>query len=212
MWPRPQAPRRTRLQTKTLPLHGGIADNHAVHPARPDCRCNILQLGLVEVGRDLDRNLGLEARVDVQAVALRDDLAEEARQKYLSLQAAQAGRVGRRHVDDEHVGIWSEHAHAREVVVVDVGRRRLVLAEVDPQQAAFAERAREADRRERVQEIDLGVGERVGEREVPDARLEPVQRLPVAERVEAVAVDCGAVFFEAEEAGAGVAGLGVEGK
>lgn len=153
--------RLTRLKVESRSLDSGIADDSAIDPAPTDRTGDILNLLLIEIRGDLDDHLGLQRLLDDQVVPLGNDLTQEPGQEILALQAAQSGSVGRRDVDDEHVGVRTEQTDTGKVILVGIRGRRLVLSEVDREQAPGPERTGQRCRRERVQRQWLGKEGRV---------------------------------------------------
>jgi hypothetical protein len=124
------------------PRDGRVGDDDAVDLGLEGGASDIVELVGRQVGGDLDHDGRLDGATE--AIPGLDDRVEEFLEHAPSLEGAQAGRIGRGDVDDEDVGVGSELLDALDVVVDRVRVARLVLAEVDGEDAAGAQAARHA--------------------------------------------------------------------
>ena len=123
------------------PPDRGIADDHAVDPARARDPHDVVELAEREIGRDLDqhrRRSGFPADAGARVDHARDQLVEH----FCLLQVAQAGRVGRRDVDGEIAHHRRERLDQLHIVGDAVGAV-LVGADIDADDAALIRTRRE---------------------------------------------------------------------
>jgi hypothetical protein len=197
----------TGLQIKLITLDGRVTDNDALNTTGANGLRDVCKLILVKVWRDLDYHFRPHGSVHLESISLFDDLPQQPTQEVLALQAAESRCVWRRHIDDEDIGVGTEQPDTANVVLVRVGCGRLVLAEVHTKQLTRSQRTGDIGRRKR--DEWQWIGEFCGVRKgvVADTGLQLMQRLAVAKRVEAIAVNTSLIFFQTEESRLGVSGL-----
>mmetsp|Transcript_7776 Transcript_7776/g.32008 ORF Transcript_7776/g.32008 Transcript_7776/m.32008 type:complete len:425 (+) Transcript_7776:1403-2677(+) len=190
----------------------GVADDDAVDSARRRGGDDVLDVGVGEVGGDLQEHRGLvrvrsrgRPRSFRRLVPGGEHPAQQALEVRLALQGSQPRGVGRRDVHDDVVGGVTHGAHAERVIV---RRRRLgrelVLAQVDAHgRSPLGEPRRNAGALRRWRRVELALRRAC----VGAVRLEPRPRRFVSLGVEAVPIDHRAQFPKSEHPRLGVTGL-----